>query len=465
VTDIRSVNPDDLEELARLLDGGSGGGGLEGALSDIFTRATGLNASDEVSALRPIQTWASETAPDLRRRAGYARLDEGDPTAGLLLAGFTPEELANYGEEVSLDDLITLNALAANGNAEDDVFTRQHREEIDEYLARIAAHYAEQLPFLEGHAETIQSLIMFGIDGLNVSAAGGVVLGQTMSLYRVWRGYPGAALSAPGTWLPGQLARYLRTNPTINRLLMIPGQRAYAIESAIFGRGWDLARSSTLANRGLYGLSANSLANFLVGNDRLARLLSYHPGMPVDERIAYRATQGTRAANASMWRIGRNTFSGLRALGNTRWAATTGAVFNSVRATGTLRFIGVGGSVLGTGFSIANVVAQGNPIDAWNEAEGVQGKAGYLADWAEVGFNASLTAAMVAPNPVTVGLAIGTGIAYAGLKVVEHWDDVTEFVGNAVDTVADFASDAVDTVTEIGSNIVEGVSDFIGSLF
>jgi hypothetical protein len=30
-------------------------------------------------------------------------------------------------------------------------------------------------------------------------------------------------------------------------------------------------------------------------------------------------------------------------------------------------------------------------------------KAGYLANYAEVGFNASLTAAMVAPNPVTIG--------------------------------------------------------------
>ncbi|MET7936466.1 hypothetical protein [Streptomyces sp. NPDC005322] len=37
-----------------------------------------------------------------------------------------------------------------------------------------------------------------------------------------------------------------------------------------------------------------------------------------------------------------------------------------------------------------------------------------------------MTAAMVAPNPVTIGLAVGTGLVYGGAKVVEHWKDIKE---------------------------------------
>ncbi|MFC7468463.1 hypothetical protein ACFQVA_14250 [Actinomadura keratinilytica] len=66
-----------------------------------------------------------------------------------------------------------------------------------------------------------------------------------------------------------------------------------------------------------------------------------------------------------------------------------------------------------------NVALQGNPKEAFKR-EG----AGYVADVAEVGFNASLTAATVAPNPVTIGLAVGTGLVYAGAKVVANWDEV-----------------------------------------
>ncbi|WP_405561092.1 hypothetical protein [Streptomyces sp. NBC_01180] len=66
-----------------------------------------------------------------------------------------------------------------------------------------------------------------------------------------------------------------------------------------------------------------------------------------------------------------------------------------------------------TGFSTANVIAQGNPVAAFKR-EG----AGYVADVAEAGFNASMTAAMIAPNPVTIGLAVGFGVVYGGAKIV-----------------------------------------------
>jgi hypothetical protein len=453
-----NVNAEQLEELARQLDGETGDGGVSAELSSVFTRAANLGASDDLSPLQSMPTWLTDTAPDLRTRAGYARLDSGDPTAGLRLAGYTGEDLDAYDGAVPADALITLNTLAANGNAEDDVFERQHREPIDDYVARIAAHYAEMLPGLDGHAGTIETVISNGVDWFSLTSAGAVVGTAGLNLYKAarWERY---FLSAPGTWLPGQLGNYLRSNQTINRLLSIPGQTAARWEARIFGGAWDAARGSWLGRTPfLAGVNANRVANFLVGNDMLARGLNFR-------YLEATAPASFRAAQASMVRVGSSAYTMLRAAGSSRWASSLGSVATTARASGALRFLGVAGGVAATGLSVANLVAQGNPVDAWNEADGAQEKAGYAADWVEVGFNASLTAAMVAPNPWTIGAAAVTGIVWGGLKVVEHWDDITEWSGNAWDATTEFTGDAVDAVTEVGGDLVDGAKDFVGDLF
>lgn len=88
----RLVNPQDLEQLAKLLDGR---GGMADKLDEAFTRASSLGVTGKLSSLRPMRTWVSDTGPELRKKAAYARLEDGDPLAGLLLAGFTPEQLKN----------------------------------------------------------------------------------------------------------------------------------------------------------------------------------------------------------------------------------------------------------------------------------------------------------------------------------------------------------------------------------
>lgn len=113
----------------------------------------------------------------------------------------------------------------------------------------------------------------------------------------------------------------------------------------------------------------------------------------------------------------------------------------AARTSGLLRGAGVVGGVVSTGVSAANVMAQGNPVDAFRE-----NGAAYVADVAEVGFNASLTAAMIAPNPVTVGATVVTGVVYAGAEVVAHWDDITEAAGDAVDLARRGAETAAETV-------------------
>jgi hypothetical protein len=56
---------------------------------------------------------------------------------------------------------------------------------------------------------------------------------------------------------------------------------------------------------------------------------------------------------------------------------------------------------------------------------------------------------MIAPNPVTIGAAVVTGVIYGGLKIAENWDSITEGVGNAVDAVGEGLGDAADAVGDL----------------
>lgn len=98
---------------------------------------------------------------------------------------------------------------------------------------------------------------------------------------------------------------------------------------------------------------------------------------------------------------------------------------------GLMRGLGIAGGVYSTAAGVHNVVSQGNPIDAF-EREG----AGYVADVAETAFSASTTAFLIAPNPVTGGLAVASGVVWAGAEVVDHWDDIEDFASNTWDTVS-----------------------------
>jgi hypothetical protein len=188
-------------------------------------------------------------------------------------------------------------------------------------------------------------------------------------------------------------------------------------------------------SRWMAGVTPNKLINGLVGNDVLAARYGglTHSGQRV-----------VRAGQASLSAVASNIYSRGRGVGWTRSTAALKGADGAARAGGLLRVAGVGGSALATGFSAANVIAQGNPCDAFKE-NGV----GYIADIVEVGFNASLTAAMVAPNPVTIGLAVGTGVIYGGLKIAEHWEEVTEWTSEAVESVGDAVDSAVDKGKEI----------------
>jgi uncharacterized protein YukE len=122
---------------------------------------------------------------------------------------------------------------------------------------------------------------------------------------------------------------------------------------------------------------------------------------------------------------------------------------------GLARGLGVAGSAYATGASLVNVVSQGNPVDAFQE-NGMH----YVSDVAELGFNASMTAFMVAPSPWTAGAAAVTGLAYGVTEIIANREAIGEFLGDAGEAIGDFASDAVDTVTDTIGNVAGALNPF-----
>ncbi|MER5563797.1 PE-PGRS family protein [Streptomyces sp. NPDC001571] len=450
--DTRSADPEQLEHLAKLIDGR---GGVQDKVDEAFTRASRLGVTSKLSSLGPLRTWLKDTGPDLRKRAIFARLEDGDPEAGLRWAGFSPEDIKKYaGDGITPDSILLANSLAASEDKHAYEFKRQPNESLNDWIQRIEAHAITRIPGLHPHEQTVDTLLgLFG-DWTSVTAATAVVTLQGSSLtkvlvgnslkrgvFRGWKTQIGAAmrasdnrwlqkggtslikwspkirsLSAPGSWLPGQLGNIFSRSSLYQHVASVPGTAG--VRGDLFGDAWNAFRSSSLMQR----VSADGIIDFFVGSDKLAK--SYggftHSGQAV-----------ARAGNASLVKVFTKASNMQRFANSVPTTAEGASAFRTglgaaARTAGFLRGAGIVGGVASTGLSAANVISQGNPVKAFK-----RGGAGYVADVAEVGFNASMTAAMVAPNPVTIGLAVGTGIVYGGAKVVEHWDDIKDGAGKA----------------------------------
>jgi hypothetical protein len=456
----QAANPEELEHLAKLLDGR---GGVEDRLDEAFTRAARLGVSGHLSPLKPMRSWTRSEAQDLRKRAIILRLENGDPMAGVLWAGFTAKDLEKYkGEGIKPETLLLANSVAASDDPNAKDLARQPGEKLGDWVARLEAHALSKIPGLEPHEESLTEMIKFGADVFNVAAASQVVAASGFSGTKVllgnavktgnlgpmkdalaarwtaagsnpilrWAGTklgnynpPIRSLSAPGSWFPGQLGNMASRSQTYQRVANVPLSSGFLADR--WGGGWDALRQRGFMNAKLLGFTPNQAINFFAGSDDLARMYGglTHSGQAV-----------TRAGQASLWTVGK-----------------AGGFGAAAKTAGLWRGAGIVGSAGATAFSIANIATMDHAKE-WEKS-----KAGYLANYAEVGFNASLTAAMVAPNPVTIGLAVGTGIVYGGLKVVEHWDDITEGAGKAADWVGDKASD-------IGNDIADGAKELGSAL-
>jgi hypothetical protein len=167
----------------------------------------------------------------------------------------------------------------------------------------------------------------------------------------------------------------------------------------------------------------------------LAQFLNSRPGQGATawvSRVLGNASTGQLAQKLARW--GGNVF------GRPWTNPVTGQVF--VRGGGSL--------IAMTAFATVD-----GAVGLWNnrqeharlwEEGGLEGRAHVVGEYAETAFNASMTAALIAPNPITLGAVAVTGVVWAGAEIVEHWDDITDAADRAVDWGKDRLDDATDWV-------------------
>ena len=385
----RLVDPQGLEQLAKLLDGR---GGLSDKLDEAFTRASSLGVSSKLSSLRPMRTWASDTGPDLRKRAAYARLEDGDPLAGLLLAGFTPEQLKS--KNLPPDLLLVANAAAANeGNLDNDWLKKGDDETLDDWLVRVQGDAVTRMTGNEELGKAVSSYI----EGVaNLSA---FFTSSTMTIF--------------GT---KSLVAYFRNSVVLNA----PG----SFVAKAINENWEKLGRVPRVGSWLTRVPASALA----GSDDLALVAGY-------------------MRNGS-WYMPAATESNLLTV------AKRSGLGNAAKAAGWMRGAGILGSGAATVWGIANLATMDRG-KAWKED-----KAKYVSDIAGTAFNGSLTLAMTAPTPVTIGLAVGTGVAYAGTLVWDNWDDISKGAEKAKDWVGDKADKAGKALSDGASKLGSALNPF-----
>jgi hypothetical protein len=77
-----------------------------------------------------------------------------------------------------------------------------------------------------------------------------------------------------------------------------------------------------------------------------------------------------------------------------------------------------------------------------------------------------MTAAMIAPNPVTVGAVVATGVVYAGAEIWAHREEIAEFAqdawesaGDAITATGDLLDDVAHDAAEVADRVVDGAAD------
>lgn len=475
---MRNINPADVEQLAKLVDGR---GGVGDKLKEAFTRASTLGVSSKLSTLKPMSTWATEQGPDLRRRALLVRLDNGDPQAGLLWAGFSPAEIKKYqGQGLTPDQLLLANSVAASDDPAAQSLRRGDDESIDAWIERLEVTALTKIPGLAPHRETIAAIVGAYKEFTGITDTYGTTVLTGMTLTRVlvgnsfrtaWRenGWtqgiqnqvyqlvrrsgnrtlvrwgrnvrdwypPLKSLNAPGSWLPTKISGLVYRSQFFQRMNSLPGMSQ--VQAWANARGWNRLAGARFMNMG-----PNQVVRFIGGNNELAEAFGgmTHAGIPA------------RAASANLFRVAGNVYNDARAVqGMGRAASLMSAVGKTGKVAGLFRGLGVVGGAWSTVVSANKVYHDGWPWDNGNFSTREKG-ASYVADVAETGFNASLTAATIAPNPFTIGATVVFGAVYVGAKVVQHWDTVKKLPGQAAHAVASAATavvkDPVGTAKKVG---------------
>ncbi|MGW5847050.1 mucin-2 [Streptomyces sp. NPDC055254] len=393
---MRKANPEDLEQLAKLLDGR---GGAQDKLAEAFTRASTLGVTAKLGPLRPIQSWNTETAPDLRKRAGILRAENGDPTGGFLWAGFSAGDAARLATNPQLAILAGAASLADDGSF--DWVKRQPNETYSEWQDRMKSESVTKITGDKKLGDAVADYLDL-VEFISTAPAALFKSGKAAWDLKKYWGADKKALKAPGTFL----AQMLRGH------------------GSTFTHG--LARQGGRVGR----MIPPPVLNFLAGNN------------------SYGILQAKRWAwEVNLLKIGPQA-ARLQGLGGagalSRFGAGAGA---TLKTAGLWRGAGIVGSAAATGWGAYELYQKGNPVEAFKK-DG----AGYVAQVAGVGFNASLTAAMIAPNPITFGAVVVTGAIYGVASIVDNWDTVKKWPGQ----VADAAGRAGEAISKGAGKLADG---------
>ncbi|MCW2608485.1 MAG: hypothetical protein JWO60_3178 [Frankiales bacterium] len=402
-------------------------------LTDLLARAQALEAGSEVAGLSGAPAWAGSTARDLDGRVELLSLTDQTVLGGLRRLGLSPRELAGSTRPIAAtlsDAALALDLEPVTGPWD---LSRRSNESLDDWGLRIATEAAARYSHLPLAPQAATVLDWYG--------AYGDVLAS-------W-----AASSAAGA----RLARYAASGPLLS--VLDSAWVATRIPAPLVtGMTFFPTRWATLAAPGFTpNLFTGQLINRAIAleglaDPRLSTLGRYTGnvfGRPwMNPRIP--TTAGP---------VGRGASNLVTVFRNPMTSQGYGRLASVGRTAGALRSLGVVGGIASTGYDIANLAAQGNPVEALKR-EG----AGYVADLAHTGFDASLTAAMIAPSPITWGAVAVTGTVWAGAEIVDHWDDVSAAAGTAVDWADDRLDDAAGAIGDAADGALSKAGDAVDAV-
>ncbi|WP_273652474.1 hypothetical protein [Cellulomonas fimi] len=449
-------------------------------LPALFSRASALDARVDLAGLNGAEQWARDVSKDLRQRIGVLEhMAQANPTFGGV--SMTADQAAAIaGQSMSVEDaLIAVHATNTAPNAWNDTDPANLAEWFEQLQAEALEKLAgmtdsEQATALVDAYHDVQNFVVGG--GAAVAAAGtlffqgGPALARWLADRKIiqpglaalaesdaaWANRLSAALTAadrrglagkvpfkyPGSFVPNTVGNYLlKLAPTVEDF-----------------DAWVTRMSSATQTYAVNGEMQPTLLAKLLQSEKGVQATTWVSRVLGTTRTGQLATRLATWGNAIVGKPWINPATGVvvaRGAGNLLTMANQSGVTTMLRTAGGLRVLGVAGSAFAT---VDGAVGLYNNFDEnnrlWSEG-GTKGKAHVIGEYAETAFNASMTAALIAPNPVTLGLVAVTGLVWAGAEVVEHWDDITAAYDTAVDWAGDRAEEAGEWVGDRLDDIKE----------
>ncbi|MBD8059563.1 hypothetical protein IC607_11360 [Cellulomonas sp. JH27-2] len=456
---------------------------LEAQLPSLFSRAANLDARIDMAGLNGAEAWAAETSKDLRGRIGVLeQLAQAQPTfGGVRMNAAQAIEIA--GQKMHVED--ALLALRATGTAAD-AWDNEDPANLSEWFDQLEAEALDKLAQMND-SEQAQALVDGYHDIQNLISAsnaavvtttqillkGGPALVRWLGEHHVTAALERLAQSNPklANWLSGALqmadTQILRAKTTFT----YPGAfvpnltQKMLLKAAPVAENFDEWVARMAARTKPFEVMVNGVP--VEQPTLLAKLLQGQSGTKVTAwvsdvlkttNLGQLTTTAARWGNNVFGRAWTNPTTGAtfgRGAGNLLTMANESGLRTMASSAGALRILGVAGSAFATADGVVGLV---NNFDEnnklWSEG-GTKGKAHVVGEYAETAFNASMTAALIAPNPVTIGLVAVTGVVWAGAEVVEHWDDIT----HAADEAVDWAGDRVDDAKDWAEDRLDDIKD------